>query len=117
MNFISGDDVQRLIREKIVMPPSVTRCTVPQGIFKEADGAMIQFIAYGDELNIVYPARPKDPVWAVKVRRKSTSMLPLMEMKGMPSGKDRGDMETTPQPKQREEGITPGKLLKGIFGL
>ena len=46
---------------------------------------MFNFIAYGDELNVVHPPRPKDPkqVWeqqyAVKVRLKSTGMTMLAE--------------------------------------
>lgn len=128
MNFLSDEDVRRLIRDKVVMPPSVTQCVVPAGIFKDAQGGMIQFIAYGDELNIAYPPRPKEPIWAVKVRRKSTSMLPLMAMEDMPSGKgrrdrgrmrDRDDAPPPPQPREEErpEGVTPGRILKGIFGL
>ncbi|MBP1749632.1 MAG: hypothetical protein H6Q52_2171, partial [Deltaproteobacteria bacterium] len=57
-----------------------------------------------------YPAKPKDPIWAVKVRRKSTSMLPLMEMAAREAGK-----EGEAQP-EKKEGITPGKVLKGLFG-
>jgi hypothetical protein len=67
---------------------------------------MIQFIAYGDELNIVYPQKPKNPVWAVKVRRKSTSMLPLMEMAAGETGSG----------SEKKEGMSPGKALKGLFG-
>ncbi len=120
MNFLPDEDVRRLVKDKVVMNPSVTQCVVPRGIFKDAQGTIIQFIAYGDELNIAYPPRPKEPIWAVKVRRKSTSMLPLMAMDGMGKegrgarGEDMGDKEEAPPPKQ--EGITPGKLLKGIFG-
>ena len=77
---------------------------------------MIQFIAYGDELNIAYPPRPKDPIWAVKVRRKSTSMLPLMAMEGRGGpGRAPRDEGAPPPEKKEDEGITPGKLLKGIF--
>ena len=44
---------------------------------------MFNFIAYGDELNLVHPPRPKDPKqtweqeWAVKLRLKSTAMTML----------------------------------------
>jgi hypothetical protein len=43
--------------------------------------AMSRVIAYGDELNMAYPPRPKDPKitwepqWDVKVRRKSVASL------------------------------------------
>src|SRR3712207_8696363 len=49
-----------LIKERIVMNPQTTECAVPAGIFK-GEGAMLNFIAYGDELNVVPPPRPKDP--------------------------------------------------------
>ena len=87
MDYIAPAEVERLIREKIVMPPQTTDCTVPSGIFK-GEGSMFNFIAYGDELNLVHPPRPKDPkqvweqVWAVKVRLKSTAMTLLAEGDG-----------------------------------
>ena len=87
MDYIAPAEVERLIREKIVMPPQTTECTVPAGIFK-GEGSMFSFIAYGDELNLVHPPRPKDPkqvweqVWAVKVRLKSTAMTLLAESEG-----------------------------------
>lgn len=87
MDYIAPAEVERLIREKIVMPRQTTDCTVPAGIFK-GEGSMFNFIAYGDELNLVHPPRPKDPkqvweqVWAVKVRLKSTAMTLLAESEG-----------------------------------
>jgi hypothetical protein len=44
---------------------------------------MVHAIAYGEELNLAHPPRPADvkvpwePIWAVKVRVKSTGMTPL----------------------------------------
>jgi hypothetical protein len=126
VDYLSEDDVRRFIKEKIVMSPSVSQCAVPKGIFKEAEGAMMQFIAYGDELNVVYPprdpARPKDPIWTVKARRKSTGMLPLMGMEGLQNaGGDgsvrEGGREAGEEPSRgTEEGMSPGKVLRGIFG-
>jgi len=57
-NFLTPGDASRFIKEKVVMDPSRTACTVPP-IYKEVQGAMLQFIAYGEELNLVYPPRPK----------------------------------------------------------
>ena len=87
MDYISPAEVARLIHEKVVMPPQTTDCTVPAGIFKN-DASMLNFIAYGNELNLVYPPRPKDPKqtweqeWAVKLRLKSTAMTLLAEREG-----------------------------------
>ena len=49
---------------------------------------MLNFIAYGDELNLLHPPRPKDPkqvweqIWAVKLRLKSTAMVMLADDEG-----------------------------------
>ena len=89
MSYLPPADVNRFIRDKVVMGPDVTSCSVPKGIFKDANGAALQFIGYGDELNIAYPPKPKDStkpheyIWAVKLRNKSTGMLPI----GMDEGK------------------------------
>jgi hypothetical protein len=121
MDYLSDEEVRRLIKEKVVMSPSTNQCSIPKGIFKDAEGAMLQFIAYGDELNIVYPprdpAKPKDPIWTVKARRKSTGMLPLMEMEGREEmsrpRRHHSDEESAPS---AEEEVTPGKVLRGILG-
>ena len=83
MNYLPNDFLRKMIDEKVVLPPAKTECAIPKGIFEGADGAMVNSIAYGEELNLVHPPRPADPkvaweqVWAVKVRVKSTGMTPL----------------------------------------
>ena len=87
MDYIPPAEVERLIREKVVMPPQTTDCTVPAGIFK-GESSMFNFIAYGNELNLVHPPRPRDikqvweQEWAVKLRLKSTAMTMLSERDG-----------------------------------
>jgi len=128
MNYLSNSDVQRFIREKVLMPESRTSCTVPAEVFKDVDGAMLQFIAYGEELNIVHPPKPKDPrqpwnpQWSVKVRLKSTGTSPLMEMekrekkpsKRRPVSDDGDEQEQPPARNRGREGAMEG--LKGLFG-
>ena len=136
MDYLPPAEVQRLIREKVVMTPQTTECTVPSGIFK-GEGAMLNFIGYGDELNVVHPPRPKDPkqVWeqqyAVKLRLKSTGMTMLAEGDMSGGGRARAvRSETSPQ--QAQERSTPGaaprapgaadaveqgiNVLRGLFG-
>jgi hypothetical protein len=110
MDYIAPAEVERLIRERIVMPRQTTECTVPAGIFK-GEGSMFNFIAYGDELNLVHPPRPKDPkqvweqVWAVKVRLKSTAMTLLAEGEG---GARRGGARRGSEPvRERSPGAAP----------
>jgi hypothetical protein len=88
MDYLPNDFLRRMIDEKVVLPASTTRCTIPKGVYDGVEGAMLRAIAYGEELNLVHPPRPSDPkvtweqVWAVKVRVKSTGMTPL----GMDAG-------------------------------
>ena len=87
MDYIAPAEVGRLIRERIVLSPQTTQCPVPAGIF-HGEGAMLNFIAYGDEQNVVYPPRPQDPrvtweqIWALKFRLKSTGMAMLADDEG-----------------------------------
>lgn len=92
MDYLTPGDVRKFIKEKIVMEPKTTSCAIPRGIFKDAGGGMLQFIAYGEEMNLVHPPKPKDPkepwnpIWTLKLRLKSTGMVPLSdEMAGRES--------------------------------
>ena len=142
MDYIAPAEVERLIREKVVMPPQTTECTVPAGVFK-SDAAMLNFIAYGNELNLVHPPRPKDPKqvweqeWAVKLRLKSTAMTMLAEREGgarrgrgsssrrgqEPAEQSAPPADAPPAQADRPQGPTPAdavqegvKVLRGIFG-
>ncbi len=134
MGFVPPAEVARLIREKVVMPPQTTECTVPGQVIKEmGEGGMLRFVAYGDELNLVHPPRPQDikqpweQVWAVKVRLKSSSGLMLAEGMGGEAGarEERRPAQARPDapaPAQQqgtavEQGVQEGlKALKGLFG-
>jgi hypothetical protein len=135
MDYLPPNEVQRLVKERIVMTPQTTECAVPAGIFK-GEGAMFNFIAYGDELNVVHPPRPKDPkqVWeqqyAVKVRLKSTGMTMLSERSvdvgRAPAPGDTGGEQAegrsaasqpTPRVPNAADAVREGvNVLRGIFG-
>ena len=103
---------------------------MPKGIYGD-NGAMLRVIAYGDELNLAHPPRPKDakqkwePVWAVKLRVKAvTNGFLGMSDEDRPgrSGtvRERGEArrerdrsEDAPSAPSIEK---PLELLKGIFG-
>ncbi len=134
MDYIPPGEAARLVREKVVMPPQTTECTVPGEVVKKAGSPFLNFIAYGDEANFVHPPRPKDPKvpweqqWTVKARFKSTASLLLGE-----SGErgERGSRRTerAPQrdapPREASETQKPQEpdplkegvnILRGIFG-
>lgn len=135
MDYQTNPAVDRWLKEKALLLPEARTCTVPKGIFGE--GAMLQMIAYGSELNLAHPPRPADPKqtwepqWAVKVRVKSEASAMLgaggggMGMGGI-GGMGRPEPEpesSRPQPAKPEqqpgsfEGIGKGlDKLKGVFG-
>jgi hypothetical protein len=133
MDYIAPAEIERLIREKVVMSPRTTDCTVPSGIFK-SEGSMFNFIAYGDELNLVHPPRPSDPklvweqVWAVKLRLKSTAMTLLAEgdARDAAATRERGPAaapQRDTESRQSERPQTPSdaakqgvRVLRGILG-
>ncbi len=107
--------VQRWLKDKVLLKPATTECSVPKEAMGEA--GMLRMIAFGEELNLVHPPRPKDvkapwqPIWAVKLRLKSVATsMPGMDMGKMMKDAAKQEAEDTKQ--------APGAidLLKGIFG-
>ena len=123
MDYLPPAEVARLIREKVVMEPRTLECTVPGEVVKKAGTPMFNFIAYGEEANFAQPPRPADPkiawepLWAVKVRFKSTALLLLGE-----HGERAETRQTTPSnpPPQGRAAPDPVKeginVIRGIFG-
>lgn len=99
VDYQTNRSVDQWLRERVLLPPTTTRCDIPKGIFEEGAGGMLRMIAYGSELNMAYPPRPTDPKlawepdWSLKVRVKSVAMTML----GMP-GMDDGAMGEAAQP-------------------
>jgi hypothetical protein len=130
VDYQTNAAVDRWLKEKVLLEPTVTRCAVPKGIFGDGGGAMLRIIAYGSELNLVHPPRPADPKvpwepqWAVKVRVKSVgnAMLGMEMMGGMPTG---GAAPTAARPsdapppaaeEKDEAKVDPVNILRGILG-
>ncbi|HEU6456583.1 MAG TPA: hypothetical protein VN201_14085 [Roseateles sp.] len=113
-SYIPPAEVAKLVKDKVVLSPSTTECTVPKEVMAAAPNAMLRMIAYGDEANFAYPPRPKDPKapwnpeWAAKVRVKSTAFQPIMEGQGGSRGSSGNGSE--------DSGAAVGKALKGLFG-
>lgn len=141
MNFVPPREVERLIREKVVLALSVTECTVPAEVVKRSGGSpFLNFIAYGPEANFVQPPRPADPkqpweqIWAAKVRFKSTASTLLGETSGgggrRPARTQAPAGEAAPEPSEGQAAGQPAQkpaagpdplkegvnILRGIFG-
>ena len=93
MNYLTPKMIEKLLKEKLILPNSQQSCAIPEGIFKETQGVMAQMIAYGPELNVVYPVpdtkKKIKPEWASRFRIKSTTMVMLGGM-GANSGDNQG---------------------------
>jgi hypothetical protein len=127
VDYLPNATVDKWIREKVLLAPTVNSCAIPKGIFAGKDGdadtvagGMLQMIAYGPETNLSWPPKPKDPKaawdpeWNVRVRTKSTAMAML----GMDFGAGRGQAAGEPgEPAaQPQEKPSAKKLIKGLLG-
>ena len=122
MDWLAPGEVTRLIREKVVMSPQTTECTVPAEIVKKSGTPMAMFTAYSPEANFGFPARPKDPEWYSKIRFKSTASVLLGDAE---SGRRGRPQQRAGQPAQQsaEQPAAPSSpvldgvnILRGIFG-
>jgi hypothetical protein len=130
-DYQTNTAVDKWLKEKVLLPPSTTKCAVP----KEAAGqGMLRAIAYGTELNMAYPPRPTDPKiawepeWNLKLRVKSmtTTMMGMPEGAMMPPGADDADMTDAPPPgddatpppeeKKKKKGWNPLDIVNGVLG-
>jgi hypothetical protein len=116
-DYLPPSTVDKWIKEKVLLAPTVTSCAMPKGIFagngQQAAGGVMQMIAFGPESAFAWPPKPADPKvawnpeWNVRVRTKSTTTAMLgMDMAAMQQG--------TPQQPQEKKPLK--KLLKGLLG-
>lgn len=127
VDYQTNAAVERWVREKVLLAPAVTRCSVPRGVFT-GDGAMLRSIAYGPELNLAHPPRPSDPrtpwepEWAVKLRVKAvhTAMLGMPSMGRPGPGGDpdpaAADKAERPSDKKPEKKPSALDILRGVLG-
>lgn len=112
VDYLDAPNLERWLKQKILLSAGTTACSVPQGVFDTDKGAagmtMLNMVAYGPETHLAYPSKPTDPKrlatwkpeWSVRVRTKSTASLVL-------------GMEMTEQGKEKES--VGKKLLRGLF--
>ena len=123
IDYQTNAAVDRWLKEKVLLAPATTHCTVPKGVFP-GQGGMLRAIAYGNELNLAHPPRPADPkavwepVWAAKLRVKSvaTVILGMPQMGQMPPAGTEPAPKPQPEEKKEDKMPKPLDLLKGILG-
>ncbi|MET0361654.1 MAG: hypothetical protein ABW048_07895 [Sphingobium sp.] len=122
-DWLSPATVQRLVGQKVVMPPSQTSCLIPQEVKQAIPAGMMigNMYAYGPEANFAYPPRPANPKtpwkpeWTTRVRYRSNAMWFVNGPPGMgdASGSRTSD-EQEPSQKKCKRGF--GGLLGAVTG-
>ena len=120
MDYATATNIDQWLREKVLLPASASKCTIPKGIFAKTDGAMLRMIAYGPELNLSHPPRPTDvkvpwePQWAVRVRTKSAAFVPLGMGEAMAGGAANQSAERPPG--EAAKPPSAFDMLRGVLG-
>lgn len=75
MDYANNTNLAQWKRDKIVLAPNQTSCSIPAGIFSQTGGAMLNGIAYGEETHI----SSRSANWNARIRVKSATMQPFDE--------------------------------------
>ena len=124
MDHLSDAEIQRLVGQKVLLPGSADRCTVPAEVARAAPQSMLSLIALGGESNLAQPkpagaAASWKPEWTVKLRTKSTYAgllgMDMAEMMGNRGGDENGQAQgDQQQPKKSKNPLKRG--LKRVLG-
>lgn len=130
-SYIPPGEAARLVRERALLAPTTTQCTVPVEVMDaiganaaspdQRGGGMLFFTAYGPEQNIIYPERPADPhvawnqEWFVKVRHRSQTMQMLGQSMGAMAAAGQDGQQPACPPQQPSMGSVLGQAT-GIPG-
>jgi hypothetical protein len=119
IDYLAPDEVARLVAQKVLLPGTADRCTVPQEVAKVAPQSMLSMVAFGPEANFSFSARPAKaaaswkPDWTVKLRTKSTYTGMLgTDMAAMLSGRDADEDEGEEEAPRRE--TKSDRIRKGL---
>lgn len=118
MDYLPDGEIARLVQQRVLMPGTADRCTVPAEVARAGPQSMMTLTAFGGEANFSNPVRPARapaswrPEWTVKLRTKSTHMGMLgMNMPG--ADDDAGDNRQQ-QPEGRRDRVR--RKIGKIFG-
>ncbi len=131
-DWLSPGQVAALVRDRTVLPPTATSCTIPAEVIRDAGQfRMGTLTAFGPEEDFAYPPRPAgarawNPEWTARIRHRSTtSWMDMAGMEGMSGMGGQGgrysrddDEGDAPPPRNctpRRGGL--GGMLGGLGGL
>lgn len=119
-DWLSPGQVAALVRDRTVMTPATTQCTIPAEVRKAGpDFRMGMLTAFGPEENFSYPERPADPKaawnlqWTARIRHRS--MTSWMDMPGMAQMSGQPTQDGQQQPRCKKKGGLGG-IVGGVLG-
>ena len=122
MDYLPDGEIARLVQQRVLMPGSTDRCTVPAEVVSAGQSMMYMLTALGGEANFSHPVRPArapaswHPDWVVKLRTKSSyTGLLGMNMSEMMGGRS-ADQGQDQQGDQGQGDQGKKKKKKGLFG-
>ena len=75
MDYLSPSQVKQMVGSGAALAPTTNSCTVPAEVVEASPAGMVMMIGYGPEAH--FAEKPKDPIWTVRARYKSTASLML----------------------------------------
>ena len=120
-DWLSPGQVAGLVRDRSVLPPSTTTCTIPAEVRAASPGfRMGMLTAFGPEEDFSYPPRPADPKaawnleWTARIRHRSTTSW--MDMNGMAGMGAMSEGRSQQQGSQCKPRGGLGGMLGGVLG-
>ena len=122
-DWLTPGQVAGLVRDRTVMAPTTTSCSVPAEVKRDApDFRMGTLIAFGPMEEFAYPPRPANPKaawnleWTARIRHKSSTSW--MEMQGMTMGQGEGmeDRDDSSSQRPPQQQCKPRRGLGGLLG-
>ncbi|MCB2079756.1 MAG: hypothetical protein KDE55_18940 [Novosphingobium sp.] len=119
-DWLSPGQVAQLVKDKTVLPPTATTCTIPAEVNAAApDFRVGTLTAFGPEEDFSYPPRPTDArtpwnlEWTARIRHRSTTSW--MQMQGMSMGSMGAQGASQPPAECKRKGGLGG-MLGGVLG-
>ncbi len=117
-DWLTPGQVTGLVRDRSVLPPTATSCTIPLEVRRDAPDFRVGSLnAYGPMEEFSYPPRPAtgpwNLQWTARIRHKSTHSW--MDIPGMDGAMGMDDQDERPSPRQQQQ-CRPKRGLGGLLG-
>ena len=107
-DYLSQEEIQRLVQSRVLLTPQTTQCTVPAEVAGSVQAASLMMTAFGPEANFSTPrpaSAPRNwsPDWTMKLRTRSTYAGMLgQDIEAMMRGNQTAsEQPSQPQPRRR----------------